>query len=107
MAKIRVIKVKGKTVSRWEPKRADYILYYNNHTPIAIVEAKDNKHAIWDGMQQALQYWEILDIPFIYTSNWDWFLEHDRTKWEWEVEKLLRLDEFPTPEELYRRYRFL
>ena len=99
------IKVKGKTVSRWEPKRADYILYYNNHTPIAIVEAKDNKHAIWDGMQQALQYWEILDIPFIYTSNWDWFLEHDRTKWEWEVEKLLRLDEFPTPEELYRRYK--
>ncbi len=99
------IKVKGKTVSRWEPKRADYILYYNNHTPIAIVEAKDNKHAVWDGMQQALQYWEILDIPFIYTSNWDWFLEHDRTKWEWEVEKLLKLDEFPTPEELYRRYK--
>lgn len=99
------IRVKGKTVSRWEPKRADYILYYNNHLPIAIVEAKDNKHAIWDGMQQALQYGEILDIPFIYTSNWDGFLEHDRTKDEWEVEKLLKLDEFPTPEELYRRYK--
>lgn len=99
------IKVKGKTVSRWEPKRADYILYYNDHLPIAIVEAKDNKHEIWDGMQQALEYGRILDIPFIYTSNGDWFLEHDGTVEDGKMEKLLKLDEFPTPEELYRRYK--
>ena len=97
--------VKWKTVKRWDPKRADYILYYNNHLPIAVVEAKDNNHTIWDGMQQALDYAEILDIPFVYSSNGDGFLEHDGTVEDGEVEKLIKLDEFPSPEELYRRYK--
>ena len=97
--------VRGKTVRRWDPKRADYILYYNNHLPLAVVEAKDNNHTVWYGMQQALDYAEILDIPFVYSSNWDGFLEHDKTKDEWEVEKLLKLEELPSPEELYRRYK--
>lgn len=97
--------VKWKTVKRWDPKRADYILYYNNHLPIAVVEAKDNNHTIWAGMQQALDYAEILDIPFVYSSNWDGFLEHDSTSKDGKVEKLLKLDEFPSPEELYRRYK--
>ena len=99
------IKVKWKTVKRWEPKRADYILYYNWHLPLAVVEAKDNNHEIWDWMQQALNYSDILDIPFVYSSNWDWFLEHDKTISDWKIEKLLKLEEFPSPEDLYMRYK--
>ena len=99
------IKVKWKVVKRWEPKRADYILYYNWHLPLAVVEAKDNNHRVWDWMQQALEYSDILDIPFVYSTNWDWFLEHDKTVSEWNVEKQLKLDEFPSPEELYLRYK--
>ncbi|MDD2891476.1 MAG: DEAD/DEAH box helicase family protein [Candidatus Gracilibacteria bacterium] len=99
------IKVKGKTVSRGETKRADYILYYKSHLPIAIVEAKDDSHSIGDGMQQALGYAETLDIPFVYSSNGDGFLEHDRTKTSGAIEREIRMEEFPSPEELYKRYR--
>lgn len=99
------IKVKGKTVSRGETKRADYVLYYKGHLPIAIVEAKDNSHSVGDGMQQALGYAATLDIPFVYSSNGDGFLEHDRTKTSGQVERELRMEEFPSPEDLYRRYR--
>ena len=100
----------GRIVVQWKKiltvnkKRADYILYYKNNLPIAIIEAKDNKHSVWAGMQQWLEYWKMLDIPFVYSSNWDWFLEHDRTKSDWEIEKQLSLDNFPSPEELYDRY---
>ena len=74
----RVI-VRGKTVKRGEAKKADYILYFKPNLPIAVIEAKDNNHAVGAGMQQALEYAEILDVPFAYSSNGDAFLEHDRT----------------------------
>ena len=99
----RVI-VRGKTVRRGEAKKADYILYYKPGIPIAVVEAKDNNCSIGDGMQQALEYAEILDIPFAYSSNGDAFLEHDRTGKAETVERELPLDAFPTPEELWSRY---
>lgn len=97
--------VKGETVKRAKGKKADYILYYKSNLPIAIVEAKDNNHSIGDGMQQALEYAEILDIPFVYSSNGDGFLEHDRTTSEGTIERELSLEQFPTPEELYQRYK--
>src|ERR1035438_5777002 len=74
----RVI-VRGKTVKRGEAKKADYILSYKPNLPIAVIEAKDNNHTVGDGMQQALEYAEILDVPFAYSSNGEAFLEHDRT----------------------------
>jgi len=74
----RVI-VKGRLASRGKAKRADYILYFKPNIPIAIIEAKDNNCGVGDGMQQALEYAEMLDLPFIYSSNGDAFLEHDRT----------------------------
>jgi len=75
--------------------------------PLAIIEAKDNNHSIDAGMQQGLNYGEILDIPFVYSSNGDGFIEHDRTKSEGQVERELTLDEFPSPEELWNRYKTL
>lgn len=96
--------VRGKTVSRSERKRADYVLYYKNNFPIAIIEAKDATHSIGDGMQQALEYADILDIPFVYSSNGKGFLEHQRLTGTKKVEEELSLDSFPSPEELYRRY---
>ena len=75
----RVI-VRGKTVQRGEAKKADYLLFYKPNLPIAVIEAKDNTHSVGSGMQQALEYAEILDVPFAYSSNGDAFLEHDRTR---------------------------
>ena len=66
-------------MKRGEAKKADYILYYKPGIPLAVIEAKDNNHSVGDGMQQALEYAEILDVPFAYSSNGDAFLEHDRT----------------------------
>ncbi len=97
--------VRGKTVSRGEQKRADFILYYKNDLPIAIVEAKDNKHAVGSGIEQALGYAESLDIPFVYSSNGDAFIEHDRFSIEGVKEREISLEKFPTPEELYERYK--
>ncbi|MCE9585263.1 DEAD/DEAH box helicase family protein [Candidatus Nomurabacteria bacterium] len=97
--------VRGKTVSRGEQKRADFILYYKNDLPIAIVEAKDNKHAVGSGMEQALGYAETLDIPFVYSSNGDAFIEHDRFVTDGVKEREISLEKFPTPEELYERYK--
>ena len=100
----RVI-VRGKTVSRGKAKKADYILFYKPNLPLAIVEAKDNTHSVGDGMQQALTYAEILDVPFAYSSNGDAFLEHDRTGSSPTVEREIPLDQFPSPEKLWTRYR--
>lgn len=100
----RVI-VRGKTVKRGEAKKADYILFYKPNIPIAVVEAKDNNHSVGAGMQQALAYAEILDVPFAYSSNGDAFLEHDRTGNSSVVEREIPLEQFPTPEELWARYR--
>ncbi|MCB2291571.1 DEAD/DEAH box helicase family protein [Clostridium sp. CS001] len=100
----RVI-VRGKFVTRGKAKRADYILYYKSNIPIAVIEAKDNKHFVGAGMQQGLGYAEILDIPFVYSSNGDGFIEHDRTLKEGTIEKALGMDEFPSPEVLWNRYK--
>ncbi|OAA93550.1 EcoAI/FtnUII family type I restriction enzme subunit R [Clostridium coskatii] len=97
--------VRKKIVTRGKRKRADIILYYKSNIPLAIIEAKDNNHSIGYGMQQGLNYGEILDIPFIYSSNGDGFIEHDRTKKEGILERELKLEEFPSPEELWNRYK--
>ncbi len=96
------INLRGNFVTREKPKRADYVLYLNSNNPIAIVEAKDNKHSISHGLQQAMAYASMLDIPFAYSSNGDGFFEHDFLTGK-ELE--LGLDEFPTEEELYCRYK--
>lgn len=97
----RVI-VRGNLTARGKRKRADYILSYKPNLPLAIIEAKDNKHSIGSGMQQAIEYGEILDIPFVYSSNGDGFLERDMLNGK---ERELRLDEFPSPDELWQRYK--
>jgi type I restriction enzyme, R subunit len=97
--------VRGRMTKRGEAKRADYILYFKPNIPIAVVEAKDNSHHVGSGMQQALQYAEMLDIPFAFSSNGDAFLVHDRTATSGEIERELMLDGFPSPDELWERYR--
>ena len=97
--------VRGKLVSRGKSKRADYILYYKPNIPIALIEAKDNTHAIGDGMQQGLDYAETLNIPFVFSSNGDGFVFHDRTGASAKRETTLGLDAFPPPGDLWARYR--
>jgi type I restriction enzyme R subunit len=98
------IVVRGKTVSRGKRKRADYILFYKNNFPIAVIEAKDASHSIGSGMQQALEYAEALDIPFVYSSNGQGFLEHQRLTSSKKIEENISLNAFPSPQELYRRF---
>lgn len=86
------------------PKRADYILYGHPNVPIAVIEAKVNKYSAGHGMQQALVYAEMLDIPFVFSSNGDGFLMHDRTGLTGETEKEISLDEFPSPDYLWSCY---
>ena len=97
--------VRGKLVSRGKAKRADYILYYKPNIPIAVIEAKDNSHVVGDGMQQALDYAATLHIPFAFSSNGDAFVFHDRTGKSTPREADLPLDAFPSPAELWARYR--
>ena len=99
------IVVKGKMHTRKKAKRADYILYYKPHLPLAIIEAKDDKHSVGDGMQQALEYAKILDIPFVFSSNGKAFLFHDRTGQSHLIEKEIPMDQFPSPQELWKRYK--
>lgn len=96
------INLRGNMVSRKEAKKADYILYLNESTPIAIVEAKDNKHAVGDGLQQAMQYAIMMDIPFAYSSNGDGFMEHDFLTGE---ERSISMEDFPAPDALYARFK--
>ena len=96
--------VQGKTVRRGKTKRADFILYLKPNLPLAIIEAKDNKHSVSDGMQQALSYSEILHIPFSFSSNGDAFSFHDRTGQSDPRERELKLEEFPSPIELWQKY---
>lgn len=96
------INLRGNMVARSAPKKADYILYISANNPIAIVEAKDNKHSISFGLQQAMTYAQMLDISFAYSSNGDGFAEHDFLT---GTVRQLKLDEFPTPEELISRYK--
>lgn len=99
------IYVRGKLTARGERKRADYILYYKPNIPIAVIEAKDNKHSVRAGIQQALDYARILDIPCVFSSNGDGFLFHDRTATDESIETELSNDEFPTPEQLWEKYK--
>ena len=97
--------VRGKLVSRGKGKRADYVLYHKPNLPIALIEAKDNTHAVGDGLQQALDYAETLHIPFVFSSNGEGFVCHDRTGLSAERETSLSLNAFPAPSELWARYR--
>jgi type I restriction enzyme R subunit len=99
------IYVKGNLTVRGQRKRADYILYYKPNIPLAIIEAKDNKHSVKAGIQQALGYAQTLDIPSVYSSNGDGFYEHDRTVSSGPLERELSLAEFPSPAELWARYK--
>jgi type I restriction enzyme R subunit len=96
--------VRGKLHTRGEQKRADYILYYKSNIPLAVIEAKDNGHSIGAGMQQALNYAETLGVPFVFSSNGDAFLMHDRTGLADKIEQELALHAFPSPTELWQRY---
>ena len=95
------INLKGNLVSRGKPKYADYVLYYNRATPIAIVEAKDATHTASFGLQQAKEYAQMMDVPFAYSSNGQGFQEYDFLTGK---ERSLKMEEFPTKEELYTRY---
>src|SRR5712692_1142191 len=97
--------VRGQLAVRGQRKRADYLLFYQPNLPIAVVEAKDNNHPVGGGMQQALDYADILDVPFVFSSNGDAFLFHDRTGQSQPAEQELTLDEFPSAEDLWQRYR--
>lgn len=96
------INLKGNFVFREKPKRADYILYMSANNPIAVIEAKDNKHSISHGLQQAMTYAQMLDLPFAYSSNGDGFAEHDFLTGK---ERVIGLDEFPSESELIERFK--
>ena len=99
------IYVKGKITARGTRKFADIILYHKPNIPIAIIEAKDNKHTVGAGLQQGLAYAEVLDIPVVFSSNGDGFLEHDRSGYSSQIERNLDLNSFPSPEELWEKYK--
>ena len=96
------VHIKGNIPSRDKGKRCDYVLWYNRGTPLAIVEAKDHNHSSSFGMQQAIAYGMMMNVPFVYTSNGTSFFEHDFTT---GLEKEFPLTEFPTLEELYARWK--
>ena len=96
------INIKGNMAYREKAKKVDYLLYLNKYHPIAVVEAKDNKHSVSFGLQQAMTYAQMLDLPFAYSSNGDGFCEHDFLT---GAERELKLDEFPTVEELVSRFK--
>ena len=96
---------RGSLRKRGRKRRADYLLFYKSNIPIAVIEAKDNKHSVGEGMQQALDYAETLDVPFAYSSNGNGFIEHDKTGRDGAIERELSLSEFPSPEQLWQRYK--
>ena len=96
------INIKGNMAARENPKRADYLLYLTDNKPIAVVEAKDHNHSVGHGLQQAMTYALMLDLPFAYSSNGDGFVEHDFLTGK---ERQLSLDEFPDEAELVRRFK--
>lgn len=96
------INLKGNFVFREKPKRADYLLYLSANNPIAVIEAKDNNHSISHGLQQAMEYAKMLDLPFAFSSNGDGFAEHDFLTGK---EREFGLNEFPTEAELIARYK--
>ncbi len=99
------IYVRGKLHSRGTAKRADYILYYKPNIPVAVIEAKDNKHTVGSGLQQGLGYAQTLDIPCVFSSNGDGFIFHDRTATGETIERFVDNDSFPSPAELWEIYK--
>lgn len=99
------IHAQGKLFKRGMPRRADYLLFYKNNLPLAVIEAKDNKHTVGHGMQQAVAYGDLLDVPFVYSSNGDAFLERDVTGSGGVQEQQIGLDTFPSPDVLWERYK--
>lgn len=99
------IYVRGRLHTRGAQKRADYILYYKPNIPIAVIEAKDNNHSIGAGIQQALGYADPLDVPFVFSSNGDGFLFHDKTVQTGAIETELALNAFPSPDQLWHKYK--
>ncbi len=97
--------VKGNKTARGERKRADFILYLKPNIPIAVIEAKDNNHSIGAGLQQALKYAEILDVPVAFSSNGDGFIMHDRSGYSHPVEQNLTLNTFISPDTLWAIYK--
>ncbi|MGV8995161.1 MAG: EcoAI/FtnUII family type I restriction enzme subunit R [Flavobacterium sp.] len=96
--------VRGQLYTRARNKRADYALFYKPGIPIAIIEAKDNNHSVGDGMQQGLKYGEMINVPFVFSSNGDSFLFHNSIAKDGKVEKEITLEEFPSPEMLWRMW---
>ena len=97
--------VRGRLTARGDKKRADYVLFHKPNIPIAVIEAKDANHTIGAGMQQALEYAEALDVPFVFSSNGRGFLFHDKSQTDNNIERELPLDAFPSPGDLWSRYR--
>lgn len=97
--------VRGKMVARGKRRRADYVLYLKPNLPIAVIEAKDNKHSIGDGMQQALAYANMLQVPFAFSSNGDGFVFHDMTGQSDALEQVISNDEFPSPDALKSKFK--
>lgn len=98
------IVVRGKLHAREAAKFADYVLFLKPGLPLAVIEAKDNNHSLGAGIQQAHGYAERLDVPFVFSSNGDGFLFHDRTVTTGDIERELTLDEFPSPDKLHRKW---
>lgn len=104
ITKGRII-ARGGTSKRDEGKRADYVLFYKPHIPLAIIEAKDNNHSVSAGMQQAIEYASLLMVPFVFSSNGDAFSFHNRMVTDGEKEQTIALGEFPSPEVLWEMYK--
>ena len=96
--------VRGMLHTRAQNKRADYVLFYKPNIPLAVIEAKDNKHTIGDGMQQALGYAKLLQVPFVFSSNGDGFLFHNKLANEGHMETELALNQFPDAETLWQAW---
>lgn len=96
--------VRGKTVKRGKRKFADFLLSWKPNIPLAIIEAKDNNYSVGSGMQQGLDYASTLDVPYVFSTNGDAFLFHDRLATSGVKEQELSLDQFPSPTDLWQRY---
>src|SRR6187401_2273438 len=97
--------VQGRLHTRGKQKRADFILYYKSpNIPLAVIEAKDQSYTVRSGIQQALDYSQSLDIPFVFSSNGKGFFFHDKTQLSGAIEKDISLADFPSPEKLYSYY---
>ncbi|HAM9534994.1 TPA: DEAD/DEAH box helicase family protein [Escherichia coli] len=97
--------VRGKVAARRTVKSADIVLYHKPGIPLAVIEAKANKHEIGKGMQQGIEYARLLDVPFVFATNGDGFIFRDATAAEGEcLEKQITLDDFPSPAELWQKF---